>query len=320
MRFVSAGDGELTVDYIPAQVPDNNAILLRKGESVSLRGGNVSSLYCFPKSWLDDQAWEWMCKPASANMKMYVHPDGQFTTTSSAMTAAHEYTFLPSSPTTKSVCWSRQDGWELQEETTDMYMYVRFFPTENATVTPCDWSSDKGCQTKSILMLPYDSLQIRKDNSTQIYRLPLQQWKERGQDVEITWNSYNPLTIYIADTCKFNMSASNSHVLYYTTFTENTTTILSSNTINSWNRSDADGYVYARCLVQATDGILITRPVNQQLDSIFPPLPDVMPEDEIMSITIIENKSGISKIFQNGMLLIIRNGQAYTIQGQLWKK
>lgn len=318
LRFATAGTGELMIDYKPAAIPDNNAILLHKGESVALTAGEISPLYCFPVSWLE-KPLEWMSKPSSANVKMFVHEDGFFSVTSAGVTATHEYTFMPSTGTTRSVCWSQQDVWELEGIAQGQYMYVRFFPAEDVTITPTEWNVDKGCMSNSILFLPHDSLLVRKDNSVQIYRLPLQQWKERGQDVTLRWTSYNPLTIYIADTCKFNMVASNVHVMYHTSIPANSTVTIPAATIAGWNKSDSNGYAYARFLVQATDGVLVSRPANQQPDEVFPPLPDEMPSVPTVVESAMDTET-ISKFLYQGMLLIRRSEQIYTIQGQLWRK
>lgn len=342
MRFQSTETADLYFTLDPAPTPDNNAIPLRIGEPVSLPAG-LSPLYCFPVSWLDyGDAMIWRTDaPQSTEMRLYLNQSGAFRVTNDSTNASSIYTFMMDDAT-RVLQWTDREVDALRYANDERYYYVRFLTNAPTDVTLWYWvdqTATSECVNNSRILSPLDSKKIAANNSGQAYRIPVAQWAERGQDVEMTWEGLSNLTVWIMKTCKGNLRTSN--VNYINSFLQgytvgaNTHTFTNSELTGWADLADEDGYVYMRFSV-GSEGYVKTMPLNATAPDVVFPVVDsdweiVTPIDFIEwdSEKDLQNtndelntntKGLVRKELRNGMLLIRRNGQTYTMEGQLWKK
>lgn len=325
MRFETTESADLYFTFDPAPAPDNKAIPLRIGEPVALPEG-LSPLYCFPVSWLrngDAMIWR-TTAPQSTEMRLYMHDEGIFRVTNDATTASAIYSFAMDDAT-RVLQWTDREVDALSYANSNTYYYVRFLTNAPADVTLWYWvdqSSSSECVNNSRILSPLDSKRIAANNSGQAYRIPVAQWAERGQDVQMTWEGLSKLTVWIMKTCKGNLKTSNvnyinSMLINYTA--DNNTRLFTNSEIAGWaDLADEDGYIYMRFSV-GSEGVVTTQPLNAtEQDVVFPKVDseDVPSEVELLPSDNDESAVAI-KLLRDGQLLILRGGQLYTVEGSL---
>lgn len=326
IRFQSSETADLHFTFDPAPAPDNNAIPLRIGDPISLPVG-LSPLYCFPVSWLgygDALIWRTDAEQAT-EMRLYLSDEGSFRVTNDSTTASSLYTFMMDE-TTRVLQWTDREVDALRYANDGRYYYVRFLTNSTVETTLWYWvdqSATSECVNNSRILSPLDSKTIAANNSGQAYRIPVAQWAERGQDVQMTWEGLSKLTVWIMKTCKGNLKTSN--VNYISSFLqdyaigENTHTFTNTE-LSGWaDLADEDGYIYMRFSV-GSEGKISTSPLNiTQPDIIFPIVDSEWEEPMAIEQVISENSENTSdtavKELHNGKLYIRRNGIVYTVDG-----
>lgn len=93
------------------------------------------------------------------------------------------------------------------------FVFVRFQSPVATAITPVLWNTDE-CVSKSMrLLYPNDQEPLRTSQSVRLYTLNYDLWQQN--DVLLRWSGVSKLNVYLADTCEFNLTASNKHVLFY---------------------------------------------------------------------------------------------------------
>lgn len=93
------------------------------------------------------------------------------------------------------------------------FVFVRFQSPVATVITPVLWNTDE-CVSKSMrLLYPNDQEPLRTSQSVRLYTLNYDLWQQN--DVSLRWSGVSKLNVYLADTCEFNLTASNKHVLFY---------------------------------------------------------------------------------------------------------
>ena len=289
MAFRASESADLYFTFNPAPTPDANAIPLRLGETVSLPAG-LSQLYCFPVRWLAEQEpMIWSTNATDASINMYLNPDGLFTSTPDTTSAAAVYAFS-SENTTLALLWSWSEVTQLLWTTDGVYYYVQFMSDQPFELTPNYWTNPSivsDCVSKSRILSPQDRKRVAANNSGQAYRIDVQQWLERNQDVLLTWEGLSKLSIWIMDTCNGNLRYDNPD--YIDAFLVNysagsNTRLFTHSEIASWaDRADADGYIYFRFDV-SSEGYVCCAPKNR--DALPTPLITLSDQQDNSSVLL----------------------------------
>lgn len=93
------------------------------------------------------------------------------------------------------------------------FVFVRFQSPAAAEITPRLWQTDE-CMDKSVrLLYPNDQEALRSSQAVRLYAVDYDMWKRN--DVSLKWSGVAKLYVYLGDTCEFNMTPKNKHVLFY---------------------------------------------------------------------------------------------------------
>lgn len=93
------------------------------------------------------------------------------------------------------------------------FVFVRFQSPVATEITPRLWQTDE-CMDKSVrLLYPNDQEALRSSQAVRLYAVDYDMWKRN--DVSLKWSGVAKLYVYLGDTCEFNMTPKNKHVLFY---------------------------------------------------------------------------------------------------------
>lgn len=93
------------------------------------------------------------------------------------------------------------------------FVFVRFQSPAATEITPRLWQTDE-CLNKSVrLLYPNDQEALRSSQAVRLYAVDYDMWKRN--DVSLKWSGVAKLYVYLGDTCEFNMTPKNKHVLFY---------------------------------------------------------------------------------------------------------
>lgn len=93
------------------------------------------------------------------------------------------------------------------------FVFVRFQSPVAMEITPRLWQTDE-CVDKSVrLLYPNDQEALRSSQAVRLYAVDYDMWKQN--DVVLNWSSVAKLYVYLGDTCEFNLTPTNKHVLFY---------------------------------------------------------------------------------------------------------
>ena len=182
------------------------------------------------------------------------------------------------------------------------HIFVRFAVPKNTFVTPFLWSAGI-CTSNSVEIFPNGVVKLAANKKNDVYRIDFDKWSMG--DTEVIWKGSATNKVYLADTCSYTLSASNSHVITVTTLKKNQSFVITKQLLDSIaDRVDAEGYLYFRFDTRATADIQTVL----TLDSAFIPLP-VSPC--VLASTLLEPKAEL-------VLNLDKAFDIYRIDYQAW--
>ncbi len=125
-------------------------------------------------------------------------------------------------------------------------LYIRFRTNESGEIRLTRWTET--CITRGVLIEPNQTIEIGGNTHTTVYKLYVDDFIDR--DIRLTWKSTNStLRAFFAQTCDFNLTASNYYVLYpspYKFEIGEDSVDITNDIWDDWASYQDEGFIYAR--------------------------------------------------------------------------
>ena len=238
-KIVAPVAGKLVVEKIPKSKPLGDAELLEYGKGVTLAANNTDKLYCFPKEWT---ATEFVA-PTAYNITMYLSNQPNFEAVEKGENVLAAYSF-DTEDTNKILHLSTKEIATIKAQAKDNYIYVRFQTAVATTVTPNPWES-LACLEYSVQINPNVAQSLPANNKNAIYRFRYADFKD--YNLTIQWGGNGILSVYMADTCVYELTNRDPRVLLYTNISRRGSYTINAATLDEWaTRIGQEGYLYVR--------------------------------------------------------------------------
>lgn len=239
-KVLTTGAGELRIEEVPQKPAEGNAILLPYGEETALAANDTTTLYYFPISWTKATRFY---TPTKNIFKMYVSRSAVFTLSDTDENVVAVYQYNPTEEGHE-WCMTAAEMQNLVKKAESDYLYVRFRCISATSVMPAEWAASDCAEKTTFIPMDYSFRQPK--GSSSVLRIVYEDWKDYG--IEVDWGGNSSLNIFFADTCSFNMTTTNAHVITYQSIKKYTKATISAEIVNQLGaRADADGYVYIQC-------------------------------------------------------------------------
>lgn len=209
-RILSSGKAQFVIEPKPIQGPMARAVELVQDKTTEIAAEDTTQVYYFRKNW------------ARNSMQLVANTDD-------TITAYFGKTLdFYASVTDRNYIGSRifhsengQMVLDLTKQELESYasagstdfVFVRLASPVPAEVTPRLWQTDE-CLDKSVrLLYPNDQEALRSSQAVRLYAVDYNLWKRN--DVTLRWSGVAKLYVYLGDTCDFNLTSTNKHVLFY---------------------------------------------------------------------------------------------------------
>ncbi len=133
----------------------------------------------------------------------------------------------------------------------DGNLYIKFRHTEAGEVSLKPWVET--CVTRGLLIEPGDEVTLAGNSHTTIYKLYISEFKDK--DMRLIWQGNDKLTSYFAETCDFNLTSTNRHVLKPSPFNFSAgkdSIDVNTATWTNWAASEDEGFIYVRFVNKQT--------------------------------------------------------------------
>ena len=290
-KIISSSPGKLVVEKCPLGAMLGGAKLLEYNKPVELKA-NDNTLYCFPKTWSSTQ----FVSSSPFITKAYFSNTNEFIAEEGNANLLATYTFMTDG-TEKALWLSSSELSVLAQKALDDYIYVRFQCAQPTTITPYMWAASD-CADQSTLIISGVSQSIKAKSANTIYRLRYEDWK--GYDLTINWTGNSTLPTYIADTCAFFLSSSESEVVYYANIKKKGSVDIKVNVVDSWaGRVDADGFLYVRFNPNNAGKVTFVSSKPAEQDPVIPTNPCVTNSTELKLSSIVTlNLASVHTIYR----------------------
>lgn len=239
VKFVSAENASLMVDYKPMSPEMARAIRMYPDESVVVENNNLDQYYYFATE-LTENALQFTADKKDT-VVAYLGTSPIFELQSDNHIAT--FTLCPTS-TGSQLSLSQKQLNEFVKNVESEYLFVRFAAPRTANIVLSIWDASV-CVENSVEILPNASLVLPANSSSAVYRVDYYQWNKG--DVVLSWNGPIALPIYLADTCVFNLKASDPHMVLNASIAKNSTYTITQDVLEAAaDRVDPDGYLYFR--------------------------------------------------------------------------
>ena len=245
-RVASTEDAQVIIEHKPMSEAMARAVLLQLDKPVLMAANDTARVYYFPTKWQNKN----ILFSASTNkpVRAYFAKNVTFSTQKSdpLLIDSCDFSLYNNG---RGLGLSRTEMEILCKQTTGDYVFVKFVSPVATTVTPTEWLAN-ACVENTKEITANDSCYIRAGSSSTVWRIRYSDWAR--QDVKLYWKSMADLKLYLADTCKYNLSAGNTHVVLYHEFkikrngTTDTLTITTAEMAKWKDCVDDDGFLYFR--------------------------------------------------------------------------
>ncbi len=260
-KFYSAAQGGMKITKIPTVPPRGDAIIMRYDRAYALSAYD-NTIYAMPVSWKEDLQFT---TPTAHVFSMTISSDPDFADAHILAT----YSFDPFAEGHVLGLFGSELT-ELWKKAVDKYLYVRFSCSEATKVTPSQWKASP-CITKSKLITRGSDLTITKyQNGKVFYRFYYNHWK--GGNMKFQWkNTRTACPLYLGDTCSYEPSATDPHVLISDKVPTNRTWTLTKERLDTLEKYvDGDGYLYLLFWTGAQDKMIISTDAPAEADPVYP--------------------------------------------------
>ena len=238
-KIISSSAGKLVVEKIPMSKPKGDAELLEYGKTVTIAANDVDKLFCIPKTWTSTE----FVTSTSHNVEMFASNQAEFTATPNGENVLDSYSF-DKEGNKKVLYLSTKEIANLAAQAIDDYIYIRFNSPATISVTPNAWEA-LACLDYSVQIDANVEEYIPNNTNAVIYRLRYEDYS--GYDMTIKWNGNGILPVYLSDTCSFELSANDPHVLLYKNIARRGSHVVTAAMLEEWaSRVGKEGYLYAR--------------------------------------------------------------------------
>lgn len=291
-KIFSPEEADLIINYKPLSPDMARAIPMELNKAVEVKVNDAEQYYYFRKDWSENSIL--FQSTTSDTIIAYFGTTPTFTLDASDAAYIGAYTFYPEAGHT-SLCLSKKQLSEMANKCATDHIFVRFAVPKNTFVTPFLWSAGI-CTSNSVEIFPNGVVKLAANKKNDAYRIDFDKWSMG--DTEVIWKGSATNKVYLADTCSYTLSASNSHVITVTTLKKNQSFVITKQLLDSIaDRVDAEGYLYFR---------FDTRGAGD-LQTIFTLDSAYIPEDP--STPCVENSIELKK----GDELILNLDSAFTI-------
>ena len=289
-KIMSPVAGKLVVERIPKSKPKGDAELLEYGKQITVSANDANALYCFPKNWTSTE----FVATSNHSVEMYVSNQADFSfdgtnvlTTCSFDTEGSE----------KVLYLSTKEIADFAAQASDDYIYVRFKSSTTISIMPNAWDA-LACLDYSVQIDANVEEYIPNNTNAVIYRFRYDDFS--GYDMTIKWNGNGILPVYLSDTCSFELSANDPHVLLYKNIARRGSHVVSAATLEEWaSRVGKEGYLYARFNPSVYSRVTFQTDKPEDVD---PEIPDPVYTNESAAICFGDTYEW--------------NGQTYTESGE----
>ena len=237
-KVIAPVAGKLVVEKIPMASAEGGATLLEYGKSVQIVANDTNALFCFPRTWSATH----FEAVTDFGVTMYVSNVPEFTTTQNVL---NDY-IAQVEDNTRSIYISNKEMVDLTKQAEGDYLYVRFRCASTIAITPNAWDASN-CAGESYLINPNEAFAVKTNATNTIYRLRYADYV--GYDMVIKWTGNGDIIPYIADTCNYSLTTTNSHLVLRPapTIKRRGSYTIDAATLDTWaSRVDSDGYLYVR--------------------------------------------------------------------------
>lgn len=241
VKLVSAEKADFIINYKQMSEDMARAILMELDKPVSVAAEDTAQYYYFRKKW-DMYPIQWTADMQDT-ITAYFGITPTFAISANDSHYVGKYTLYPQGDKSQLSLSSR----ELTNMTANAemdFLFVRFDAPQETEITPSVWNVGE-CAINSVEILPNDSLTLLANRPTDVYRIDYAKWSKGN--TTISWDGFSFVRTYLADTCSFNMSSTNAHVLNYKVLQKiDTMQIAKDWLLDMSDRVDADGFLYFR--------------------------------------------------------------------------
>lgn len=267
-KIITPGAGRLIVRPAPEYVPD--AKMLEYGKQEYLARNDSNQLYAFKATqWTSATSFT---AQAADTVRMYVSSASDFRLSAGDPHVVGVYTFVREDNGDKMCYWSNDEMQRLTAASTDNFLYIRLVSTSAVTFTPNVWDASD-CAAKSQAIVLGQPMEIAARSSNTIYRLRYADVK--GGAVTVSWDGSSTCPTYIADTCVFNLTTTNAHLVKdgYMNVPRRGSLTRDSASVAQWaTKVDADGFLFVRFNPSSASNVTIT--VSRTVPEITPTDPE----------------------------------------------
>ena len=246
-KMITVEDAPVIFDYKPMSPEMARAIPMEMDKAVGVKANDIEQYYYFDKEW-SEQSITFMAAEVDT-VVAYFGTTPTFTLDASDNNYLGAYTLYPEGKDAILYLSSKELA-DMAELCQKEFIFVRFASTKATAITPSLWSAGT-CTANSVEIFPEGAITVTGNNKDKIYRIDYSKWSKG--DVEMVWKGRVANKFYLSDTCSYNLSASDSHVLLYQSVKANQSLHITKHFLDSVaDRVNADGYLYFRFDTRAT--------------------------------------------------------------------
>lgn len=258
VKLVSAEKADFIIDYKQMSEDMARAIPMELDKPVSVAAEDTAQYYYFRKNW-DMYSVRWAADTQDT-ITAYFGTTPTFAISANDSHYVGKYTFYPQGDKSQLSLSSR----ELTNMTANAemdFLFVRFDAPQETEITPSLWNVGD-CVINSVEIQPNDSLTLLANRPADVYRIDYAKWNKGG--ITISWDGFSYVRTYLADTCSFNLSQNNTHVLNYKVLQKVDTMQITKDWLLSMSdRVDADGFLYFRFNTSGVGDLRIAQTIVQ---------------------------------------------------------
>lgn len=248
-RMLTTDSAAIIIEPKPVEGPLAEAIEMEKDQSYDI--AEASQYYYFRKTWENEPLQ--FAATGSDPITAHFGTTPDFTVSEDDANYLGKRMFEPT-PEGQTLDLSIPELQTYTKEGEYLFTFVRFDISTPTTITPQTWATS-ACVGNTVLLPTETTLGMRKQSYVPTYRLRHADWSKQDMDFCLDGVSYTYL--FIGDTCTFNATSSNKHVLFYKRFNGRDTLTITRDTLMSMEKYvDEDGYLYLQFMQNQTTGIM----------------------------------------------------------------
>ena len=272
-KCYTTGSGVLTVEQVPMDPPNGDAVLLYYDKNQVLMANDTNALYAISQDW--NVATRFFV-PTNHIFRMYIGKTPGFT----PATADTSFTFSRTIDGHELILdENTMKGLWYKKAASENYLYVRFACTARTTLLASQWEASP-CVAAVPLIKKNSTIRVNNMNyGTNMFRFRYLDW-EGGDMIFTSQNRGAGCVVAVGDTCLFDAAVSDPlppHVIYSFTALRRTTSAtrpytVPAETVAQWRQYiDEDGYLYLRFNSGTSAGDMdITSTAPEETDPVYP--------------------------------------------------